>query len=734
MTPNTHRATAPQHHQTRKGNLAILTIVLAALLGWAIPTAAYSASASDGSIPTVRTPEEMTAAVPADTEAVTDEVVDPASVSTQKLEDLGLSTQEAAEATQTAADDASEGAQAIADAVDQNATTEATVLEDDTVRVDYPFALKRIAVLSTTGDVDTTGSTSAVYDELTGYYILTYETEEDAAAVYDRLIALYGAENVFVDTEAHVSASDSYSGWGVGADYMNLAQAKADIKTSATATVAVLDTGCRATHQAFQGVTFSPASCSIIGSTSSKGATPSSSFEDNNQHGTHVSSIIASGTPSNVRLLEIDVTNSWGAASFWDLYYALVYAHKNGASIYNLSIGHDFSSKANGTLSQSDKTVVDTFDKELKAITDAGGLVVVAAGNYEAKDATGKFGYASMEQYYSYPAISNYVISVGGLTHTEAWDTPANAPVPDGTYSFYGSSLDLSAPGTQILGAYFGNDTSTLYMDGTSMAAPHVTALAADLKLLNPNATGADIAYAMEHTYCKDVTAGAASAGWDKYSGYGMPRYVSGAKVGTKPAGASLGHNASNGSSSSGGNSGSSGSGSAGFGSSGNKGGSASSNSGSKSGNSGASSTNNTMSLYRVYNPATGEHLYTTHREEVDHLVASGWRWETDQTMQVPRSSATPVWRLVNTADDDHHYTTDAWEAKVLTTQRGWRYDFGGEPAFYGAAKDQAPVYRIYDTRAARFGHLFTKDAYEKSVWLKAGGWNDEGVGWYAVR
>ena len=141
-----------------------------------------------------------------------------------------------------------------------------------------------------------------------------------------------------------------------------------------------------------------------------------------------------------------------------------------------------------------------------------------------------------------------------------------------------------------------------------------------------------------------------------------------------------------------------------------------------------------TRDLYRVYNPATGEHLYTTHREEVDHLVASGWRWETDQTMQVPRSSATPVWRLVNTADDDHHYTTDAWEAKVLTTQRGWRYDFGGEPAFYGAAKDQAPVYRIYDTRAARFGHLFTKDAYEKSVWLKAGGWNDEGVGWYCAR
>jgi len=138
--------------------------------------------------------------------------------------------------------------------------------------------------------------------------------------------------------------------------------------------------------------------------------------------------------------------------------------------------------------------------------------------------------------------------------------------------------------------------------------------------------------------------------------------------------------------------------------------------------------------LYRCYNPSTGEHLYTTHKEEVEYLQTDGWSWETDQTMNVPTSSSMPVWRLVNNGNDyDHHYTSDAYEAEVLTTQRGWEYDFNGEPAFYSAGSDQFPVYRIYDTRAARFGHLFTKDAYEKSVWLGTGSWNDEGIAWYAL-
>lgn len=63
-------------------------------------------------------------------------------------------------------------------------------------------------------------------------------------------------------------------------------------------------------------------------------------------------------------------------------------------------------------------------------------------------------------------------------------------------------------------------------------------------------------------------------------------------------------------------------------------------------------------------------------------------------------------------------------------------FDFSGEPAFYGATgyyTDVVPMYRIYNTAAPNFGHLFTTDENERNTWLNAPNstWNDEGVAWY---
>ncbi len=95
-------------------------------------------------------------------------------------------------------------------------------------------------------------------------------------------------------------------------------------------------------------------------------------------------------------------------------------------------------------------------------------------------------------------------------------------------------------------------------------------------------------------------------------------------------------------------------------------------------------------------------------------------------------SSGTPVWRLFDPSNGDHHYTSDTNECRVLTAERGWTYDFNGAPAFYSAPQNTKPVYRIYDTLAPRFGHLFTLDGNERAHWLATGSWNDEGIAWYA--
>ena len=144
-----------------------------------------------------------------------------------------------------------------------------------------------------------------------------------------------------------------------------------------------------------------------------------------------------------------------------------------------------------------------------------------------------------------------------------------------------------------------------------------------------------------------------------------------------------------------------------------------------------------TTSLHRLYNTKTGEHLYTADEHEVQVLTTTTDEWtdEKDQTTALPASSGTPVWRLFDPKNGDHHYTADAHEVQVLTTEQGWVFDFDGKPAFYsGDQSTGKPVYRLYDTMAPRFGHLFTSDTYEKSVLLSAGNWNDEDIAWYTAK
>ena len=54
-------------------------------------------------------------------------------------------------------------------------------------------------------------------------------------------------------------------------------------------------------------------------------------------------------------------------------------------------------------------------------------------------------------------------------------------------FSNFGPSIDIAAPGVDILSTFNGSDYGIL--TGTSMAVPHVTGLAGYLKTINPNAS-----------------------------------------------------------------------------------------------------------------------------------------------------------------------------------------------------------------------------------------------------
>ena len=79
------------------------------------------------------------------------------------------------------------------------------------------------------------------------------------------------------------------------------------------------------------------------------------------------------------------------------------------------------------------------------------------------------------------------------------------------------------------------------------------------------------------------------------------------------------------------------------------------------------------ISMYRLYNPNSGEHFYTKDMTEKNHLVSLGWKYE-GIGWTAPSYSNTPVYRLYNPNAGEHHYTLDKKEKNNLV-KVGWNYE-----------------------------------------------------------
>lgn len=134
------------------------------------------------------------------------------------------------------------------------------------------------------------------------------------------------------------------------------------------------------------------------------------------------------------------------------------------------------------------------------------------------------------------------------------------------------------------------------------------------------------------------------------------------------------------------------------------------------------------MLVFRLYNPISHEHLYSTDAYERDTLSEGDWNYEGIGWV-APRISSTPVYRLYNAALGDHHYTTDRNEVQVLTRQFGWKNE-GAK--WYSSDGKEVSVYRQFHEALTIGSHNFTTDKHEYKVNNKAG-WNGEGTAWYAI-
>ena len=357
----------------------------------------------------------------------------------------------------TEAEQVMDSAQAAQDYF-QDTPYEAEQTEQGTVIVTAPYQTKRL-VVSTPTLSTTCGAEETLYDAQTGQHYLQYATQEDAQAAYETLSNRYGTDRCFVDQildadEVLQTAGEGQTSYSWGASYMGLdvlKEAVADSNMTTTATVAVVDTGVDADHAFFANGRISEHSYSFASDSLS-----GDDLTDGTGHGTHVAGIVADCTPDNVQLLILRIFNRSGRSSATLMAAAIHYAVQQQTSVINISAGWD-----NGT---ANVFVRGILDPAISAAHEAGIPVVTAAGNKRMNVAS------------TYPACHSQTIAVASLDKEGRFDY---------RNSNYGSGIDFAAPGVSVVSAEVGGGTCA--KTGTSMAAPHVAAAAAYVKLFHPD-------------------------------------------------------------------------------------------------------------------------------------------------------------------------------------------------------------------------------------------------------
>ena len=133
------------------------------------------------------------------------------------------------------------------------------------------------------------------------------------------------------------------------------------------------------------------------------------------------------------------------------------------------------------------------------------------------------------------------------------------------------------------------------------------------------------------------------------------------------------------------------------------------------------------VNMYRLYNPNSGEHFYTSNAGERDLLASLGWHDEGIGWI-APAHSNTPVYRLYNENGGEHHYTTSVAERDMLVSL-GWNDEGIG---WYSDDAHTVPLYRQYNPNAFANNHNYTTSLGEND-WLVSIGWRPEGIGWYGI-
>lgn len=219
--------------------------------------------------------------------------------------------------------------------------------------------------------------------------------------------------------------------------------------------VYVVDTGINTAHTQFGGR-------AVWGTNYISG----SANTDENGHGTHCAGTVGGstyGVAKKATLVAVKVLGADGSGSNSGVISGIQWVATNAKSlgltkksVLSMSLGGGYSAATNNAV---------------QSVISAGVTVVVAAGNENQNAANVS------------PASAPNAITVGATDRNDA----------RASFSNFGSSVDIFAPGVSVLSSWIGSNSATNTISGTSMACPHVAGLAAYLIALEGLATPAAV-------------------------------------------------------------------------------------------------------------------------------------------------------------------------------------------------------------------------------------------------
>jgi serine protease len=364
-------------------------------------------------------------------------------------------------------------------------------------------ALQSLTIESLTGELQTLRSVRPLLLESTQLYRVEGLSQAETYDLVRRLEArpdiAHAMPNYLVQPLREPTDPSYSSQWNYRT--MNLPAAWDETTGSSGVVVAVIDSGIVADHPDFGGRLLGGydfvSNAAYAADGDGRDSNPNDPGYGGVFHGTHVAGIIGAATDNgfgvagvdwNARILPVralgpetgeiaDVLDAalWAAGLDND-----PFTNPNPADVLNFSLG------------SVGATSCSAIEQQVyERIIAAGKIVVAAAGNA-----------ASNAGYYT-PGNCPNVITVGAVTREGE----------RAYYSNYGPNIDVMAPGGEqkdtnasttitiedgILSLNASGDY--LYLQGTSMAAPHVAGLAALMKALEPSVTQADVRAALVST------------------------------------------------------------------------------------------------------------------------------------------------------------------------------------------------------------------------------------------